>query len=79
MTQLDMAGAIRKLRERRGWSQGHLSKEIYASRQYVWKIENRVREPGMDVIVRLADAFGIRPCALVAVAEKVAAEAITCP
>ncbi|MDI9504055.1 MAG: helix-turn-helix transcriptional regulator [Erysipelotrichaceae bacterium] len=50
---------IRKLRVDRGWSQLDLSLEANINRNYICDLENGRRNPTLEMIIRIADAFEI--------------------
>src|SRR5690606_11843251 len=49
---------VRRLRERRGWTQGALAGRLGLSLSYVSQIENNQRPVTAAVLLRLADVFG---------------------
>lgn len=49
---------VRRLRERRGWTQGALAGRLRLSLSYVSQIENNQRPVTAAVLLRLADVFG---------------------
>jgi len=58
--RLKVAKGIRQLRYTYGWTQAELAKRSKISRRYIQKIESK-NPPNMtiDVLVRIANAFGI--------------------
>lgn len=52
---------LRKLREKKGWSQEQLGFEARLHRNYVGGIERGERNVGLVNIAKLARALGIRP------------------
>lgn len=54
-----LAGVIRRRRERRGWSLGRLAAESGVSRQMLGGVEDDRKNPSLDVMARIARAFGI--------------------
>lgn len=56
---------IRKLRLEREWTQEELADRLGLSRQALGNYEKEKREPGIDMLICLADIFGITVDALV--------------
>jgi len=56
---------VRSLRQRRGWSQEELAEAADLDRTHVGKIERGQRDPGLVVVVRLADALSVSPGELI--------------
>lgn len=52
---------VRELRSQRGWTQERLSEVAGLHRSYVAGLESGARNPTLDVIVRLAQAFELSP------------------
>ena len=50
---------IRKLRVDRGWSQLDLSLEANINRNYICDLENGRRNPTLELLIRIANAFEI--------------------
>lgn len=50
---------LKSEREKRGWSQEYLSKQIHVSRQSVSKWETNKNYPSIEIIIELSDLFGI--------------------
>lgn len=50
---------IKKLRNQRGWSQTDLAQKIQISNSYMSQMESGERKPSYEVLVKLADAFGV--------------------
>jgi len=47
------------LRKQKGWSQEDLSLEADINKNYICDLENGRRNPSLEIIERLAKAFGI--------------------
>lgn len=54
-----LEGRIRQLRQERGWKQEELGRRVGASKQSVSNWENGNIVPPVDVLIRLADQFGV--------------------
>lgn len=52
------------LRDRAGLSQSEVARQARTSQPYINQIEAGQRTPSVEVLVRLADAVGARPCEL---------------
>lgn len=50
---------VRELREERSWSQEVLADRAEVTREYVSRIESGSQSVSLDVLVRLADGFGL--------------------
>lgn len=50
---------IRYLRSLRKWSQEDLALESNVNRNYICDLENGRRNPSLEVLERISDAFGI--------------------
>ena len=50
---------IRYLRSKRKWSQEDLALEANVNRNYICDLENGRRNPSLEILERIADAFGI--------------------
>ena len=57
--QLQLGATVRILRERRAWSQEDLAEAAGLHRTYVSQLERGLRNPTLDVMVRLASAFDV--------------------
>uniref|UniRef100_A0A7C4CD97 XRE family transcriptional regulator n=1 Tax=candidate division WOR-3 bacterium TaxID=2052148 RepID=A0A7C4CD97_UNCW3 len=55
---------IRRLREKRGWSQEKLAEVADLDRTYVGRIERGEKNIGVDNLTILARALGVAPAAL---------------
>ncbi len=51
---------IAYLRKQKGWSQLDLSLQANVNRNYISDLEKGRRNPTLDVLERISDAFGIR-------------------
>lgn len=56
---------IRRLRMEHEWTQEELADRLGVSRSAMGNYEREQREPGIDMLIRLADIFGITVDALV--------------
>jgi transcriptional regulator with XRE-family HTH domain len=59
-TGLNVAGAIRSLRQKAGLSQRQLAQRMNVPRTYVSKIENEKATPTLSSLERLAEALQVR-------------------
>lgn len=50
---------IRYLRSLRKWSQEDLALEANVNKNYICDLENGRRNPSLDILERISDAFGI--------------------
>lgn len=50
---------IRQERQRRGWSQSKVAKQLGLSQSMLLKIETGKRKPSFDVLVKIEDLFGM--------------------
>jgi len=51
---------LKKLRNKRGWSQERLAREASISYQTLIKIEqNRIKNPRLETLIKLAKALGV--------------------
>lgn len=50
---------ITYLRKQRGWSQEDLSLEANVNKNYISDLERGRRNPSLEILERIADAFGI--------------------
>lgn len=61
-----VGAAVTRLREARGWSQMELQRRADVPQATIYKIEAGVtKSPGVDVVRKLARAFGVSPLALI--------------
>jgi len=60
MTAVEQLGMrIKYLRQQRHWSQLDLALEANINKNYICDLENARRNPSLDILERIADAFGI--------------------
>lgn len=50
---------VKFLRKQKHWSQEDLALESNINKNYICDLENGRRNPSLDILERLADAFGI--------------------
>ena len=50
---------LKTLRDKRGWSQGQVAKKVSADPQRISKYERGVIFPTVDMLIKLAKAFGV--------------------
>lgn len=50
---------IRKLRLEREWTQEELADRLGVSRSAMGNYERELREPGIDLLIKLADTFNV--------------------
>jgi transcriptional regulator with XRE-family HTH domain len=67
---LHFGGALRRLRERQGWSQEALALHAELNRTYVGELERGEAIASLLTIEKLAHAFGLQPSRLLALAER---------
>jgi transcriptional regulator with XRE-family HTH domain len=65
-----IGGAIRGLREERGWSQERLAAEAELNRSYVGGLERGERNPTVATLDRVARALEVPLAEVVAMAER---------
>lgn len=65
-----IAANVRRLREKRGWSQARLAEEIDVAERYVQKIEAGKVNLGVTTLVALADALDVTPGRLLRTATR---------
>jgi len=54
-----VGGKIRDLRQKRGWTQQILADHAQIERSHLARLEEGVREPGLMILERIAEALGI--------------------
>jgi len=52
---------IKRIREKRGLSQGDISRKLNMDRGYISNLENGKRNPTLSSIKKLAEALGVEP------------------
>jgi transcriptional regulator with XRE-family HTH domain len=52
---------FKKIREKRGLSQGDISRKLTMDRGYISNLENGRRNPTLSNIKRLSEALGVEP------------------
>ena len=62
--RLQVGRNVRRLREKKAWSQEDLAFESELHRTYISGVERGIRNPTVLVIAQLADALGVEPAAL---------------
>ena len=55
---------VRRLRNSKGWSQEELADRVKLSRVYVSYIENGRQAASLEIVERVAKAFGVEPTKL---------------
>lgn len=55
---------VRKLRQKRGWSQEELAHESHLHRTYISGVERGVRNPTVSVLQEIAAALDVPPARL---------------
>ena len=50
---------IKFLRKEKGWSQEDLALEANVNKNYICDLENGRRNPSLDILERMSNAFGI--------------------
>lgn len=61
---------VRKLREKRGWSQEELSFEAGLHRTYISGVERGIRNPTVTVLNKIAVALDVPPGRLLNLSKK---------
>ena len=68
MAKYDLGSTVRKLRERKGWTQTELARRARVTQGYIAKLEGwtsggatktRRANPSLDVLQRVATALGV--------------------
>jgi transcriptional regulator with XRE-family HTH domain len=65
MTTKEMAGRLRKLRERRGLTQKALAEQAGISPGYLARLERALQDPRLSVLEKLARALGCKVSKLI--------------
>lgn len=55
---------LRQMREERGLTQEKMAELAEIDRTYIYRLENGLRSPSLDVIFRVADALDVSPAAI---------------
>lgn len=55
---------LRQLREEKGLTQEKMAELAEIDRTYIYRLENGLRSPSLDVIFRLADSMNVSPGAI---------------
>lgn len=66
---------LKALRERRGLSQYELARAAQVSQGLIWQIEAGRKNPGLETLLRLAQALSVSPEELLPVVSKEEQEA----
>jgi transcriptional regulator with XRE-family HTH domain len=66
----EFARLLKEVREERGLSLGALAQRAGLNRQTITFIEQQVRTPNLDTMLRISSALGLRLGKLIADAEK---------
>lgn len=56
---LNIGSKISTLRKEKGWSQGDLAQKIDASREIIGKYERNENLPSIEMVAKMAKAFGV--------------------
>jgi transcriptional regulator with XRE-family HTH domain len=56
---LNIGSKITTLRKERNWSQGDLAQQIEASREIIGKYERNENLPSIEMVAKMAKAFGV--------------------
>jgi len=56
---LNIGSKISALRKEKGWSQGELAQKIDASREIIGKYERNENLPSIEMVAKMAKAFGV--------------------
>ena len=59
-----LGNTIRDLRKERGWNQGQLAVRAEVHENYVWGVENGLRNVSAINLLYFASAFGVHPSEL---------------
>lgn len=55
-----LGGRLRQLRDQKGWTRKRLARRVGVTVSALWRLEADVWLPSLSVLVRLADALGVR-------------------
>ena len=63
--QIAIGQKVKELRKKRGWTQGDLSERLgYDTKSAVGRIEAGLWNPGLDIVVKIAQVLGCSPLEL---------------
>ena len=63
--QIAIGQKVKELRKRRGWTQGDLSERLgYGTKSAIGRIEAGMWNPGLDIVIRIAQVLGCSPLEL---------------
>ncbi len=60
MAQENFGQMLRRLRSDKGWTLRDMAKQVEATFAYLSQIEAGLAKPSQELVVRVADAFGLR-------------------
>lgn len=67
--------ALRRQRERQGWTQGQLAERSGLNRSYLGEVERAIAMPSLATAAKLAQALGLPLAGLIGLCEETAATA----
>jgi transcriptional regulator with XRE-family HTH domain len=67
---LNIGTKISALRKEKNWSQGDLAQQISASREIIGKYERNENLPSIEMVAKMARAFGVTVDYLIGEGEK---------
>jgi DNA-binding XRE family transcriptional regulator len=65
----ELGRRVRDLRQKAGWTQAQLAKATHLTRAYIVAVEGGKQNVSMDVVVRIANGFGVAPDQLLSMEE----------